>query len=151
MVVKYRRNVIDDEISEQAKGLFEKIGEGYGLVLEEWNHDIDHVHVMFRARPQTELAKFINAYKSASSRLIKKEHPQIREKLWKDAFWSQSYCLLTTGGATVEVIREYIETQGEEDGRRKEWRLKKHHEKIRETGTGHSQDGEEKQKEQSGF
>ena len=31
-------------------------------------HGIDHVHVMFRAQPKTELSKFINAYKSASSR-----------------------------------------------------------------------------------
>ena len=77
MVVKYRRKVIDDEISEQAKELFEKIGEKHGVVLEEWNHDIDHVHVMFRAKPQTEMAKFINAYKSASSRLLKKEFPEI--------------------------------------------------------------------------
>lgn len=55
MVVKYRRKVIDDTISEQAKDLFLRIGENYGLILEEWNHDIDHVHVMFRAKPQTEL------------------------------------------------------------------------------------------------
>ena len=133
MVVKYRRKVINDPISKQAKELFEKIGKKYGIVLEEWNHDIDHVHVMFRAKPQTELAKFINAYKSASSRLIKKEHPEIREKLWKEAFWSQSYCLLTTGGATVDVIRNYIETQGEEDGRRKEVRLRKYYEKLQDT------------------
>ena len=130
MVVKYRRKVIDDAISEQAKDLFVKIGENYGLVLEEWNHDIDHVHVMFRAKPQTELSKFINAYKSASSRLIKKEHPEIREKLWKEAFWSQSYCLLTTGGATIDVIRKYIETQGEEDVRRKETRSEKYRKKV---------------------
>ena len=113
MVVKYRRKVIDKDISERAKEIFEYIAEGYGIVLEEWNHDKDHVHVMFRAKPSSELSKFINAYKSASSRLLKKEHPEIREKLWKEAFWSQSYCLLTTGGAPLEVIREYIETQGE--------------------------------------
>jgi len=130
MVVKFRRKVIDDAISNQAKDLFVKIGENYGVVLEEWNHDIDHVHVIFRAKPQTEIAKFINAYKSASSRLIKKDHPEVVEKLWKEAFWSQSYCLLTTGGATIEVIRAYIETQGEEDGRRKENRIRKYSEKI---------------------
>lgn len=130
MVVKYRRKVINDTISLQARDIFVKIGESYGLMLEEWNHDTDHVHVMFRAKPQTELAKFINAYKSASSRLIKKEHPEIKEKLWKEAFWSQSYCLLTTGGATIDVIRRYIETQGETDGRRKENRQKKYREKI---------------------
>ena len=120
MVIKYRRKVIDDEISTQAKDIFVRISQDYGIVLEEWNHDIDHVHVMFRAKPQTQISRFINAYKSASSRLIKKDHPEIRQKLWKEAFWSQSYCLLTTGGATTEVIREYIETQGETDGRRKD-------------------------------
>ena len=113
MVVKYRRKVIDERISDRAKEIFEYIAPNYGIVLEEWNHDIDHVHVMFRAQPKTEISKFINAYKSASSRLIKKEYPKIREKLWKEAFWSQSFCLMTAGGAPLEVIRQYIESQGE--------------------------------------
>lgn len=73
------------------------------------------VHVMFRAQPKSEISKFINAYKSASSRLLKKEYPQIRGKLWKEAFWSQSFCLVTAGGAPIEVIRSYIESQGEKD------------------------------------
>ena len=113
MVVKYRRKVIDTDISDRGREIFEYIGEKYGIKVEEWKHDEDHVHVMFRAKPSTEISKFINAYKSASSRLLKKEYPEIREKLWKEAFWSQSYCLLTAGGAPIEVIREYIETQGE--------------------------------------
>ena len=79
---------------------------------EEWNHDRDHVHVMFRAQPRSGLSKFINAYKSASSRLLKKEYPQIKEKLWKEAFWSQSFCLLSAGGAPIETIRQYIEKSG---------------------------------------
>ena len=45
----------------------------------------------------TEISKFLNAYKSASSRLIKKEYPSIRKQLWKEYFWSRSYCLLTIG------------------------------------------------------
>ena len=113
MVVKYRRKILNDNISERAKEIFEYIAPGYGITLEERNHDRDHVHVMFRAQPKSELSKFINAYKSTSSRLLKKEYPRIKEKLWKEAFWSQSFCLLTTGGAPVEVIRQYIETQGE--------------------------------------
>lgn len=113
MVVKYRRKVLDDTISQRARNIFEYIAPSYGITLEEWNHDIDHVHVMFRAQPKSELSKFINAYKSASSRLLKKEYPEIRKKVWKEAFWSQSFCLLSTGGAPIEVIREYIESQGE--------------------------------------
>ncbi len=54
--------------------------------------------------------------------LLKKEFPQIREKLWKDAFWSKSFCLLTAGGAPVEVIRSYIETQGEKIHEKGRWK-----------------------------
>ena len=113
MVVKYRRKVINDPVSERAKEIFSYIAPKYGIVLEEWNHDEDHVHVMFRAQPKSEISKFINAYKSASSRLTKKEFPDIRQRLWKETFWSQSFCLLTAGGAPIEVIRSYIESQGE--------------------------------------
>ena len=113
MVVKYRRKVIDTRISARARHIFEYISTSYGIVLEEWNHDEDHVHIMFRAQPKSELSKFINAYKSASSRLLKKEYPEIKSKLWKEAFGSQSFCLLTTGGVTVEVVKRYIESQGE--------------------------------------
>ena len=105
--------MIDDSISDRVKEIFEYIAPNYGIILEEWNHDIDHVHVMFRAQPKTELSKFINANKSSSSRLIKKEYPAIRQKLWKEAFWSQSFCLMTAVGAPLEVIRQYIESQGE--------------------------------------
>lgn len=113
MVTKYRRSVINDDISARAKEIFCYIAPDYGITPEEWNHDKDHVHVMFRAEPKTEMSRFINAYKSASSRLLKKEYPQIREKLWKEAFWSQSFCLLSAGGAPIETIRAYIESQGE--------------------------------------
>ena len=121
LVVKYRRKVFDDSISDRAKEIFEYIAPGYNITLEEWNHDEDHVHILFRAHPNTQISKFINAYKSASSRLIKKEFPEIREKLWKEYFWSQSFCLISTGGAPLEVIKQYIETQGEKNkGRRKQ-------------------------------
>ena len=113
LVVKYRRKVFDDILSDYAKLIFERLAQGYNITLLEWNHDVDHVHIMFKAQPNSELSKFINAYKSASSRLIKRDFPEIRQKLWKEYFWSQSFCLLTTGGAPIEVKRKYIETQGE--------------------------------------
>ena len=97
LVVKYRRKVFNDDISNHAKEIFEYISPNYNITLQEWNHDLEHVHILFKSHPNTEISKFINAYKSASSRLLKKEFPQIREKLWKEYFWSQSICLLTTG------------------------------------------------------
>lgn len=112
LVTKYRRQVIDDEISEFAKTTFERIACSYHITLVEWNHDKDHVHIMFKAQPKTELTKFINAYKSASSRLIKRDFPRVKQSLWKEMFWSKSFCLLTTGGAPINVIKTYIQNQG---------------------------------------
>ena len=112
LVVKYRRKVIDDKISNRLKEIFEYISPKYNVILEEWNHDKDHIHLLFRSNPNTEISKFLNAYKSASSRLIKRDFPLIRNKLWKEYFWSRSYCLMTTGGAPIEIIRKYIENQG---------------------------------------
>jgi len=83
LVIKYRRKVINDEISNRLKEIFE--------------YDI---------------SKFLNAYKSASSRLIKKEFESIRNQLWKEYFWSRSYCLITNGGAPIGIVRKYIENQG---------------------------------------
>lgn len=72
MCIKYRKKVIDDTISKRLEEIFISIAPNYNITLEEWNHDTDHVHVLFKGQPNTETSKFINAYKSASSRLIKK-------------------------------------------------------------------------------
>lgn len=112
MCIKYRRKVIDDSVSNRLKEIFIDIAPNYGVELLEWNHDIDHIHLLFKAKPNTEISKLLNAYKSASSRRIKNEFPSIRKYLWKEYFWSKSYCLVTTGGAPLEVVKQYIENQG---------------------------------------
>ena len=113
MVIKYRREVIDDLVSARLKEIFVYIAPKENIRVEEWNHGKDHIHVLFTAQPNSELSKFINAYKSASSRLIKKEFPSIRNSLWEEMFWSKSFCLLTTGGVTVDIIKQYIQSQGQ--------------------------------------
>ena len=113
LVVKYRKKVFNDEKSNYAKDIFERIGSNYNISLVEWHHDKDHVHILFKAHPNTELSKFINAYKSASSRLIKRDFPEIKPQLWKEMFWSKSYCLITTGGVSIETIKKYIQSQGQ--------------------------------------
>ena len=112
MCIKYRRKVIDDSVSNRLKEIFIDIAPNYGVELLEWNHDIDHVHLLFKAKPNTEISKLLNAYKSASSRRIKNEFPSIRKYLWKEYFWSKSYCLVTTSCAPLEVVKQYIENQG---------------------------------------
>lgn len=119
LVTKYRKLVFDEEISERARVLFEAIAPAYKIEVLEWNHGQDHIHILFKAQPKTELSKFINAYKSASSRVLKKEFPSMRKQLWQDMFWSRSFCLLSSGGAPIEVIQQYIKEQGQKDDKTK--------------------------------
>lgn len=113
IVTKYRKKVVTKQIEEELTEIFNRVGETYGIRCEEVGSEPDHIHFLFAAKPTTNFSKFMNSYKSASSRLIKKNHPEIRRYLWKEYFWSQSYYLATTGGAPLEVIREYVKTQGE--------------------------------------
>ena len=112
-VVKYRKKVIDDGISERLKGILRGIESNYNIALEGWDHDMDHAHVLFGSEPNSNISKSVDAYKPASSRLIKKEYPSIRPRLYKEAFWSWPFRLISTGGASMEAIRKYIESQGE--------------------------------------
>ncbi|MCD8513736.1 MAG: transposase, partial [Nitrincola sp.] len=42
-----------------------------------------------------------------------KDHwDHVKKMLWKDRFWSRSYCLISVGdGASTEVIKQYIQNQ----------------------------------------
>ena len=115
LVVKYRRKVISEKIKNRLIEIFDYICGNYNISAIEINSDLDHIHILFKAHPNSEISKFINAYKSASSRLIKKEFPQIKNLLWREAFWSKSFFLATTGGVTLDELKRYVETQGEKD------------------------------------
>ena len=73
--IKYRRKVIDDTISDRLKEIFERIGTNYKITLVEWENDNDHIHALIKGEPKTEMSKFINAYKSASSRPVTYSQP----------------------------------------------------------------------------
>ena len=111
LVIKYRRKVINQNIFDSLMVIFSNIGSMYGVEIIESNWEADHIHVLFDAMPSTNLVKFINAYKTASSRIIKRDYPTIKRFLWKSDFWKTGYFITTSGGANIETIRKYIERQ----------------------------------------
>lgn len=66
------------------------------------------------------MTKYINSIKGVSSRILFQEFPEIKLKLWKGHLWSRSYCILTAGQTTLDVLKRYVESQGEEGKERKE-------------------------------
>lgn len=113
LVIKYRKKVINNEISNRIKEIFSYIGKSHDVDIVEWNHDIDHISTIISIKPDTNLNKYINASKSASSRLIKKEYSYIRKQLWKEYFWTKGFFVTSTGSVQLDVVKNYILKQGD--------------------------------------
>ena len=81
LVIKYRRKVINEDIFDSLMVIFKNIGFKYGIVVKEANWEVDHIHILFEAKPSTNLVKlYLILYKSASSRMIKKQYPVIKKE-----------------------------------------------------------------------
>jgi len=89
-----------------------RISQDYNVIIIEQETDLDHIHVLFSAKPTLQIPKFISTLKSLTSRLLRKKYPLLRKKLWGKSFWSSSYFIATTGQVTLDVIKKYVENQG---------------------------------------
>ena len=113
LVTKYRRKVFEGAVVERMKDIFHGISQKFDVEILMQEPGKDHIHILFAAKPRTELTKFVNALKGASANRLFHEFPELREKLWGGHLWSQSYCLLTTGQVSLDVLKKYVESQGE--------------------------------------
>ena len=114
LCVKYRRKVLtDDTIINELKTRTKNIANGFGINIINQECDKDHTHILFSAKPSSDLVKFINSLKGATAKAIRHRYPDVKKYLWKDIFWSSSYCLVTTGQATLDQLKKYVEEQGE--------------------------------------
>lgn len=92
--------------------LFRSINDTYA---KQFTYDItyDKLGILFKAKPNSDLVRFINSLKGATSRVIQNKFPEVKQKLWNKMFWSKSYCLITTGQVTLDQLKKYVENQGE--------------------------------------
>jgi putative transposase len=114
VVVKYRQKAFTNEkIIDRTKELTREIADDFDCEIINQETDIDHIHILFKAKPQTEITKFINSLKGVTSRILRKEFSnQLKHILWGESFWSDSYCLITTGQTTLDQLKRYVENQG---------------------------------------
>ncbi len=86
--------------------------EKWGCELFEFNGERDHVHLLISTLPSVQPSKLVNNLKTVSSRRIRKEFAkELKDVFWKPVFWSRTYCLLSCGGAPLEIIKQYIANQ----------------------------------------
>ena len=111
-VTKYRHPVLTEEVKEFVYSYLKEKMEAYGLNVMAMNGEPDHVHILFEAPPNIELAKMINALKTGSSRMTRKNFPeQLAPYYWKPVFWNMSYFICTVSDRNAEAVRRYIQDQ----------------------------------------
>ena len=111
LVVKYRKNVITNDIADTIKITIERFNKNYNLDIIEYNYEKNHLHLLFSIKPDANIQKIVNAIKAVTSRIVRKNHPEIKTILYDNAFWSKGYFIATTGDVSTEIIKQYIENQ----------------------------------------
>jgi putative transposase len=112
LVTKYRRKCFTTDILNRLQEISKNICEKWDVNLIEFGGEADHINLLLEMHPALMPSKFINNLKTVTSRLIRKEFSQhLRTYYWKRVLWTRAYCLLTTGGAPIETIKKYIQSQ----------------------------------------
>jgi putative transposase len=110
-VAKYRRNVFDKASIRRLREIFAGVCAGFEAHLAEMDGERDHVHLLVEYPPKLAVSALVNSLKGASSRVLRNERPDLRDRYHKGVLWSPSYFAASCGGAPIAIVRQYIEQQ----------------------------------------
>ena len=115
-VTKYRQRCFTDEILAKLREICSGICKSWDVDLLEFGGEADHIHLLVESHPNVAPAKFVNNLKTVSSRMIRKQFSShLRKYYLKPVLWTRAYCLLSAGGAPLDIIKAYVENQGLEN------------------------------------
>ena len=106
-VTKYRRHVFTKNILGRMQEIFAEVCHDFEATLEFDGED-DHVHLLIMYPPKVSISKLVNSLKGVSSRLLRKDFPELTNRYWRGILWSPSYFAASCGGAPISIIKQYI-------------------------------------------
>jgi putative transposase len=116
LTTKYRRKVLTGPMLERATGILRELAVAWRGELLECSGEVDHLHALLDLPPSVRPSDCINNLKTVTSRRLRSEFPALRTAYrGKAVLWSPSYCLLSAGGAPIDVLKKYIESQNKPD------------------------------------
>ena len=110
-LAKYRRKVFDGDAIERLREIFTRVCLDFESQRVEMDGEHDHVHLLVEYPPKVAVSNLFNSLKGVSSRLLRKDRPDIQSRYWKGVLWSPSYFASSCGGAPIAIVRQYIEQQ----------------------------------------
>ena len=111
--VKYRKALLDEEVTEIIQQTAEGIAERYAIEMEAIGCDKDHIHLLCGAHPKVAPSKIVQIFKSITAREIFNRKPSIKKELWGGEFWTDGYYVATVGErGNWDTVEQYVQKQG---------------------------------------
>lgn len=110
-VAKYRKKVFDKDSIDRLRGYFAKVCGDFDATLVEVDGERDHIHLLIEYPPKVSISVLVNSLKGVSSRMLRKDRPDMADRYWRGVLWSPSYFAASCGGAPIAIIKQYIEQQ----------------------------------------
>ena len=106
---KYRRKVLDTQIQGRLKQLINEKQDEYGYQIREVETQPEHVHLLIEIPPTNSVDKIVGKIKGYTSKVLREEYPSLKSRL--PSLWTRSKFVSSCGGVTLQVIKDYIESQ----------------------------------------
>ncbi len=111
--VKYRKALLDEEVTNIIKETAVSIEERYPIEMEALGTDKNHIHVLCSAHPKVAPGRLVQMFKSMTAREIFRRWPAIKWELWGGKIWSDGYDVATVGErANWKIVERYVQHQG---------------------------------------
>ena len=115
-VCKYRRKILKpgvvSYIRKTLPGLLRSMA---GVEIETIGFDLDHLHLVITIPPKYSIAGVVGRLKSQLSSRMRKFFGWLEKVYWKEnVVWSPGY-FVSSIGLDEEVIKKYVELQGQQD------------------------------------
>ncbi len=101
--------MLSDEIQARLKALVRESEDTHGYTVRGIVTMTDHVHLLVSLPPTVAVSLMIGKIKGMTAKILRSEFPHLKSRL--PNLWTRSYFVATTGGVTLEVLKEYVENQ----------------------------------------
>lgn len=112
LVTKYRRGAISNRVREEIINAANDVAKRYEFKILDIDGEDDHIHLIVDYPPKLSLSKLVMVLKANTAKKVREQRfEEVESVLWGNHFWSPSYFVSSTGGASLEKVRRYVQDQ----------------------------------------